>query len=130
MDSYPAQRLLGISVDVPSSTFIERVVPVKVYPEWPSGTGTVAIFATGSSGDPNSVLAAVAGGTDGVSLSSSCAPSVVVTAAGLVSAGERLAYALCRPPGHHVTRAAYGGSCYLNNAAIAAQVARALVERR
>lgn len=86
VDSYPAQRLLGISVDVPSSTFIERVVPVTVYPEWPSGTGTVAIFATGSSGDPNSVLAAVAGGTDGVSLSSSCAPSVVVTAAGLVSA--------------------------------------------
>ena len=42
-------------------------------------------------------------------------------AAGLVSSGEPLAYALCRPPGHHVTRDAYGGSCYLNNAAIAAQ---------
>ena len=38
----------------------------------------------------------------------------------LVSSGERVAYALCRPPGHHVTRTAYGGSCYLNNAAIAA----------
>lgn len=86
VDSYPAQRLQGISVVVPSSTFIERVVPVTVFPEWPSGTGTVAIFATGSSGEPNSVLAAVAGGTDGVSLSSGCAPSVVVTAAGLVSA--------------------------------------------
>jgi acetoin utilization deacetylase AcuC-like enzyme len=31
------------------------------------------------------------------------------------------AYACCRPPGHHVTRSAYGGSCYLNNAAAAAQ---------
>ena len=31
------------------------------------------------------------------------------------------AYALTRPPGHHATRSAYGGSCYLNNAAIAAQ---------
>ena len=30
-------------------------------------------------------------------------------------------YALCRPPGHHVTRSLYGGSCYLNNSAIAAQ---------
>jgi acetoin utilization deacetylase AcuC-like enzyme len=49
------------------------------------------------------------------------AADAALTAAGLVSAGERLAYALCRPPGHHVTRAAYGGSCYLNNAAIAAQ---------
>jgi acetoin utilization deacetylase AcuC-like enzyme len=32
---------------------------------------------------------------------------------------------LCRPPGHHATRAAYGGSCYLNNAAAAAQALRA-----
>jgi acetoin utilization deacetylase AcuC-like enzyme len=31
------------------------------------------------------------------------------------------AYACCRPPGHHVTRSAYGGSCYLNNAAVAAR---------
>ena len=31
----------------------------------------------------------------------------------------------CRPPGHHVTRSAYGGSCYLNNAAIAAAHLRA-----
>ncbi len=45
-------------------------------------------------------------------------------AAALVTAGEPLAYALCRPPGHHVTRAGYGGSCYLNNAAAAAQALR------
>jgi acetoin utilization deacetylase AcuC-like enzyme len=49
------------------------------------------------------------------------AADAALTAADLVSSGERLAYALCRPPGHHVTRSAYGGSCYLNNAAIAAQ---------
>ncbi len=41
-----------------------------------------------------------------------------------VIGGERSAYALCRPPGHHATTAAYGGSCYLNNAAIAAQALR------
>ena len=34
------------------------------------------------------------------------------------------AYALCRPPGHHATPAGYGGSCYLNNAAVAAAVLR------
>src|SRR5690349_7237935 len=49
------------------------------------------------------------------------AADAALTAADLVNAGARLAYALCRPPGHHVTRSAYGGSCYLNNAAIAAQ---------
>jgi acetoin utilization deacetylase AcuC-like enzyme len=44
-----------------------------------------------------------------------------LTACELVLDGVPLAYACTRPPGHHVTRAAYGGSCYLNNAAIAAQ---------
>lgn len=47
-----------------------------------------------------------------------------LTAVDLVVAGDRSAYALCRPPGHHVTRAGYGGSCYLNNAAVAAQALR------
>ena len=37
----------------------------------------------------------------------------------------RLAYALCRPPGHHATPAGFGGSCYLNNAAVAAEALRA-----
>jgi acetoin utilization deacetylase AcuC-like enzyme len=43
-----------------------------------------------------------------------------VQAAGLVVDGAPLAYALCRPPGHHATPAGFGGSCYLNNAAVAA----------
>ena len=46
------------------------------------------------------------------------------TAADLVASGVPAAYALTRPPGHHATRSAYGGSCYLNNAAIAAQSLR------
>ena len=58
------------------------------------------------------------------------AADAALTAAGLVGSGERLAYALCRPPGHHVTRDAYGGSCYLNNAAIAAQALLAAGARR
>jgi acetoin utilization deacetylase AcuC-like enzyme len=45
---------------------------------------------------------------------------VALTAAELVTAGERAAYACCRPPGHHVTRTCFGGSCYLNNSAAAA----------
>jgi acetoin utilization deacetylase AcuC-like enzyme len=48
-----------------------------------------------------------------------------LTAADLVAAGERAAYALCRPPGHHATASGYGGSCYLNNAAVAAEALRA-----
>lgn len=43
-----------------------------------------------------------------------------LTGADLLLSGERAAYALCRPPGHHAGRDLYGGYCYLNNAAIAA----------
>ncbi len=46
---------------------------------------------------------------------------VALTAANLVQGGERAAYALCRPPGHHASIDQYGGYCYLNNAAIAAR---------
>jgi acetoin utilization deacetylase AcuC-like enzyme len=52
------------------------------------------------------------------------AADAALTAADLVMAGQRAAYALCRPPGHHATKSAYGGSCYLNNAAIAAAALR------
>jgi len=31
-------------------------------------------------------------------------------------------YALCRPPGHHATKDHYGGYCYFNNAALAANI--------
>lgn len=52
------------------------------------------------------------------------AVDVALTAADLVLGGARTAYACTRPPGHHVTRSAYGGSCYLNNSAVAAQYLR------
>ena len=54
------------------------------------------------------------------------AADVALTAAGLVAAGGRAAYALCRPPGHHAGPGYYGGFCFLNNAAIAARSLGAL----
>ncbi|MFH1719381.1 MAG: histone deacetylase family protein [Planctomycetota bacterium] len=45
---------------------------------------------------------------------------VAMTAAEEILAGVPVAYALCRPPGHHAERRVYGGFCYFNNAAIAA----------
>jgi acetoin utilization deacetylase AcuC-like enzyme len=45
---------------------------------------------------------------------------VALTAADALRHGERAAFALCRPPGHHASAGAAGGYCYLNNAAIAA----------
>jgi acetoin utilization deacetylase AcuC-like enzyme/ribosomal protein S18 acetylase RimI-like enzyme len=49
------------------------------------------------------------------------AVDVALTAAQQVLNGERYAYALCRPPGHHAERRIFGGFCYFNNAAIAAK---------
>jgi acetoin utilization deacetylase AcuC-like enzyme len=48
----------------------------------------------------------------------------VLAATQAVLAGERAAFALCRPPGHHAGADYLGGYCYLNTAAIAAQAAR------
>lgn len=45
----------------------------------------------------------------------------VLTAAQALLEGYRLAYALVRPPGHHAERHSFGGFCYFNSAAVAAQ---------
>ncbi len=49
------------------------------------------------------------------------AVDVALTAADAVLAGDPVAYGLCRPPGHHAGRDVFGGYCFLNNAAIAAE---------
>ncbi|SFP09261.1 Acetoin utilization deacetylase AcuC [Variovorax sp. PDC80] len=46
------------------------------------------------------------------------------TAAQRVVGGERAAFALTRPPGHHAGADFFGGYCFLNNAAVAAQALR------
>jgi acetoin utilization deacetylase AcuC-like enzyme len=47
--------------------------------------------------------------------------NIALTGADLIKGGERQAFALCRPPGHHATVNYCGGYCYLNNTALAAQ---------
>jgi acetoin utilization deacetylase AcuC-like enzyme len=44
-----------------------------------------------------------------------------LTATDLIIGGAKSAFALCRPPGHHAGADYYGGYCFLNNIAIAAQ---------
>ena len=51
---------------------------------------------------------------------------VALTTVDLILAGERIAYGMCRPPGHHAARAMFGGYCFFNNAAVAAHY---MVER-
>jgi acetoin utilization deacetylase AcuC-like enzyme len=47
-----------------------------------------------------------------------------LSAAASVLRGERAAFALSRPPGHHAGQDFFGGYCFINNAALAAQALR------
>jgi acetoin utilization deacetylase AcuC-like enzyme len=63
--------------------------------------------------------------TAGTWRASRSAADVALSGAELIAGGgERAAFALCRPPGHHAARDCYGGYCFLNNAALAAQALR------
>jgi acetoin utilization deacetylase AcuC-like enzyme len=57
----------------------------------------------------------------GTYVAARAAVDVALTAADIVLGGETVAYGLCRPPGHHAARSMYGGYCFFNNAAIAAE---------
>jgi acetoin utilization deacetylase AcuC-like enzyme len=46
---------------------------------------------------------------------------VALSAQALIASGEKSAFALCRPPGHHAASDLFGGYCFINNAAVAAQ---------
>lgn len=60
----------------------------------------------------------ISGGTWDAALASS---NVALTAQSLMKDGEKSAFALCRPPGHHAAGDLYGGYCFINNAAVCAQ---------
>lgn len=59
--------------------------------------------------------------TQGTWQAASASAAIVQSASDLILGGEKSAFALCRPPGHHAGYDLYGGYCFLNNVAIAAQ---------
>ena len=62
--------------------------------------------------------------SDGTAEAAWVSAKVALSAAELLNLGENSAFALCRPPGHHASNDQYGGYCFINNAAIAAQKLR------
>lgn len=102
------------------------------YTSWAAngGVGDLAasLFATDGGRAPTNTAAATGFYgfdttpiTAGTWVATRAAADAALTAADLVLAGDATAYALCRPPGHHASRHRFGGYCYLNHAALAAQ---------
>jgi len=48
------------------------------------------------------------------------AVNCALSGAKAITGGDKAAFALCRPPGHHAGKSFSGGYCYLNNSAISA----------
>lgn len=68
--------------------------------------------------------------TSGTWRAALCGAACAMEAARAVSGGEPAAMALTRPPGHHASAECFGGYCFLNNAALAAQALRDAGARR
>jgi acetoin utilization deacetylase AcuC-like enzyme len=66
-------------------------------------------------------LAAETSISEGTWQAALAAKDVALTGATDLLRGDRGIFSLCRPPGHHTARDMFGGYCFLNNAAIAAQ---------
>lgn len=59
--------------------------------------------------------------TSGTWAAAHAAASIASTAQQHTSRTGEPSFALCRPPGHHASKNFFGGYCFLNNAAVAAQ---------
>jgi acetoin utilization deacetylase AcuC-like enzyme len=62
--------------------------------------------------------------TSGSWIAAKLGADITLTAQQLIAGGERAAFALARPPGHHAGPDFLGGYCFINNAAVAAQAFR------
>lgn len=75
--------------------------------------GKIAFYAT----DPATPI------TAGTWTAARAAVNVALAGMEALDRTQRAVFGLCRPPGHHASRDHYGGFCFFNNAAIAAQSA-------
>jgi acetoin utilization deacetylase AcuC-like enzyme len=93
------------------STLLPATFALRRHPQKPAGLlGRAGYYLMDLS-------ACIVEGTYQAALASA---NCAMSAAQAVSSGERVAFALCRPPGHHAGRDYAGGYCFINNAAVAA----------
>jgi acetoin utilization deacetylase AcuC-like enzyme len=93
------------------STLLPATFALRRHPQKPTGLlGRAGYYLMDLS-------ACIVEGTYQAALASA---NCALSAAQAVSSGGRVAFALCRPPGHHAGRDYAGGYCFINNAAVAA----------
>ncbi len=83
--SYPVQRLVDVVVSVPSRSVSQRTLSLVLWPVWPDGQDDLnPLYRSPAVGEPTELLTAVAGGEQGVRLSSGCSSGLSVSPDGLV----------------------------------------------
>jgi acetoin utilization deacetylase AcuC-like enzyme len=101
-----------------------EIIPNAHPGRWPASRPESIVGQVGyHTGDTSCPIAA--GTWEAARAATDCA----LSAAEAVLDGERVAYALCRPPGHHAFADMAGGFCYLNSSAITAQFLRRRLDR-
>lgn len=90
--AYAAQRLSDIQVVAPSRTVGGQTLRLSLVPIWPSGSDALnPLFQSPPTGEPSTVLVAVAGGEAGVRFSDGCSGALSVSRDGLVVTAVSLA---------------------------------------
>ncbi len=103
----------GFSGDLIPSTFPVRRMPGQDCPESIDGRAGYYALAAETS---------ITAGTWAAAMASCSSAQAAQRHVASVGGRGRTALALCRPPGHHAMKDMFGGYCFLNNAAIAAQM--------
>jgi acetoin utilization deacetylase AcuC-like enzyme len=93
------------------STLLPATFALRRHPQKPTGLlGRAGYYLMDLS-------ACIVEGTYAAALASA---NCALNAAATVATGERVSFALCRPPGHHAGKDYAGGYCFINNASVAA----------
>lgn len=109
-----------VAAGFPDDPGQDRVVPY-VFPTYASGVDPERVPAAVQARPGRFCLDTTTLIGPGTYRAARAAVDTALTGADLLLDGEVAAYAAVRPPGHHAGTEVYGGSCYLNNAAVAAR---------
>ena len=108
-ECWPAWTAAGYEGEAIANTWPSRAMPLDRPPK--EIGGRIGYYA----------LAAETSISEGTWAAAQVAANVALSAGQVVAGGERSAFALCRPPGHHAATDMFGGYCFINNAAVCAQ---------